>query len=130
MITPGNVKQLLRVTVDAAAPDCERLEELEAKAGFGSKRDIMLSGLRILHGLYLARRRGLQPQLFNPESNECVDFDWRNLPQVPPVKQPRYVSLSNVRDETMGALTATAAALSDHQIDGVNNCCSFYLFSS
>jgi hypothetical protein len=120
MITRGSSKQFLRVTVDAEPRDAELLEGLEDKSDFGSKRDIFLTGLRLLSSLYRACRRGLRPQLVDPQTHAVIDFDWRNLPQIEPVTSPRQLYASKVSEPVIRTLRACAAQLQDPDLNRIS----------
>lgn len=120
MISRSVAKQFLRVTVDAAPSDVELLDELESKGDFGSKRDIFLTALRLLSGLFRAKRRGLRPQLIDPNTGAVTEFDWRSLPQVEPVQTPRRLFASRVAEPVVRTLRAIAAELHEPDISRVS----------
>ena len=119
MIPKGKARQFLRVTVDAEPSDVELLDELEREGGFPSKREIFLSGLRLLSGLFRARRRGMRPQLFDPETKKTVDFDWQTLPQILPQRVPRTLMVASTKEPTVRKLLACAQEMRDMDLQRV-----------
>jgi hypothetical protein len=119
VIPKGKSKQFLRVTVDVEPRDVELLDELEANGGFPSKREIFLSALRLLSGLFRARQRGMRPQLTDPETKEAVDFDWQTLPQVLPQRVPRALMVSSIKEPVVRKLLACAQEMRDMDLQRV-----------
>lgn len=119
MIPKGKSKQFLRVTVDVEPRDVELLDELEGDGGFPSKREIFLSALRLLSGLFRARRRGMRPQLTDPETKNVVDFDWQTLPQVLPQRVPRSLMVSSIKEPAVRKLLACAQEMRDMDLQRV-----------
>ncbi len=119
MIPKGKSKQFLRVTVDTEAADAELLQELEDNGPFPSKREIFLAGLRLLSGLFRARRRGLRPQLVDPVTTEIVDFDWQSLPKSIPTTEARNITLARVKEAPIRRLLACAKEMRDPDLQRV-----------
>ena len=119
MIPKGKSKQFLRVTVDAEPSDVEQLDELEGEGGYSSKREIFLSALHLLFGLFRARRRGMRPQLTDPETQKAVDFDWQILPQVLPQRVPRSLMVSSIKEPAVRKLLACAQEMRDMDLQRV-----------
>jgi hypothetical protein len=61
----------LRVTVDTEGGDIEILDELDGSGLFDSKREISLSGLRLLSALYRTQRAGGNARLIADGGKTC-----------------------------------------------------------
>lgn len=120
MLTRGSSKQYLRATVDVEPTDVELLEELEEKANFSTRRDVFITGLRLISMLFRARRRGLRPQLIDPQSSEVVEVDWQNLLQIEPFQPPRRLHAAKVSEPIVRLLRARAAELQDADLNRVS----------
>jgi hypothetical protein len=109
----------LRVTVDLAEADIATLKEVEELNQFASRREVYLTGARLLLQLIRARRAGYRPQIFDPKSQKTLEFSWEQLPQLRAIQDVRLLSADRIKDPTLRQLISIARELQDIDLERV-----------